>query len=470
MKKVFERVKPDSRIIIGYSSSLILLLLVYVVTLVANSKLKERTRQVEHTYQVILNLEKLLSKMIDAETGVRGFAITRNADFLEPYYYSERGVDSLHNELMVLTADNPVQQRRLAELKGLCDTRFTIFKRYLDYIRGGQVDTSFKVIPHMLLAKRTMTSLRVTAGYIQKDENELLAERDRNQKSTFASINTIAITSLLLTLILVIIGFVTYTNENRGRRIALENIKEYQEQLSRRIEELNTANSELLQMRSLEKFAATGRIARTIAHEVRNPLTNIDLSASQLKADVASQDEGLNYYFDVIERNSKRINKLISDLLQSTKFSELNFSNISITSLIDETLAIAKDRIELQQVMLEKKYDCNKDVLVDVEKMKIALLNIIINAIEAMQQGKGVLKVSSRDEGSNAVITLEDNGSGMDAEALGKLFEPYFTSKPNGNGLGLANTQNIIFNHKGNINVSSQPGQGSIFVITIPVG
>ncbi len=470
MKRVFEKVKPDSRIIIGYSSSLFLLLLVYVVTLVANSKLKERTKMVEHTYQIILNLEKLLSKIKDAETGVRGYAITRNSDFLEPYVNSEHDVDSLHKELIGLTEDNPVQHRRLIELKGLCDTRFAIFKRYLDYVQGGQVDTSYKVIPQQLLAKRTMTNLRTMAGYIQKDENELLTERDRDQKSTFSSINTITITSLLITLVLVIIGFVTYTNENRGRRVALENIKEYQEQLSRRIEQLNTANAELLQMRSMEKFAATGRIARTIAHEVRNPLTNIDLSASQLKADVASQDESLGYYFDVIERNSKRINKLISDLLQSTKFSELNFSNISITNLIDETLAMAKDRIDLQQVSIEKKYECHTEVNVDVERMKIAFLNIIINAVEAMQTGKGVLKISSFTEGGNAVIALEDNGLGMDTEAQSKLFEPYFTSKPNGNGLGLANTQNIIFNHKGTISVTSEVGRGSKFVITIPAG
>lgn len=469
MKKVFEKVKPDNRIIIGYSSSLFLLLVVYVVTLVANSKLKERTKEVEHTYKVILNLEALLSKMKDAETGVRGFAITKNSDFLEPYIHSAETVDSLYKVLWDMTGDNILQQQHLKELKELCDKRFTIFHSYLDFLQNDETDTNYKVIPEQLVAKRTMNNIRRSVAFMQQEENKLLVERDLSQKSTFASINTITITSLLLTLVLVIIGFVTYTNENRGRRIALSNIKDYQEQLNRRIEQLNTANAELVQMRTMEKFAVTGRIARTIAHEVRNPLTNIDLAASQLKTDLNSPDENLNYYFDVIQRNSNRINKLISDLLQSTKFSELNFMAVTANSLLDETLAMAQDRIELNQVMVEKKYDGAFDIKVDKEKMKIALLNIIINAIEAMEPGKAVLKIESYKENNNCVITISDNGSGMDTVTLSKLFEPYFTNKSNGNGLGLANTQNIIFNHKGSVSVTSEINKGTEFVISFPI-
>ena len=128
---------------------------------------------------------------------------------------------------------------------------------------------------------------------------------------------------------------------------------------------------------------------------------------------------------------------------------------------------MAQDRIELQQVIVEKKYAAQITINVDVEKMKIALLNIVINAIEAMEPGKGVLKITTRQEGNNCLITFADNGTGMDETSLGKLFEPYFTSKLNGNGLGMANTQNVIFNHKGTISVSSQPGNGTTFTITL---
>ncbi|WP_374951667.1 ATP-binding protein, partial [Mucilaginibacter sp.] len=101
------------------------------------------------------------------------------------------------------------------------------------------------------------------------------------------------------------------------------------------------------------------------------------------------------------------------------------------------------------------------------EKIKIAFLNIIVNAIEAMEPGKGVLTIITKGENDRCVIELADNGSGMDRESLGRLFEPYFTSKPKGNGLGLTNTQNIILNHKGTIQADSEKGKGTTFTIAL---
>jgi signal transduction histidine kinase len=101
--------------------------------------------------------------------------------------------------------------------------------------------------------------------------------------------------------------------------------------------------------------------------------------------------------------------------------------------------------------------------------MKIALLNIIVNGIEAMEADKGVLTVSTSIESSRCCIEIHDNGHGMNEEVLQKLFDPYFTKKDGGNGLGLTNTQNIILNHKGNISATSQPGAGSTFAITLNI-
>ncbi len=469
MRKVFEKVKPDKRIIIGYSASLFLLLITYLVTLVANNKLRDRRDMVDHTYKVIYNLELLLSTIKDAETGTRGYALTRNINFLDPYINSKEKADSLQKNLLLLSKDNLVQLNRLTESKVLMDERFDMLKVVIEYYRNGASDSTFKVTEALLESKRVMDKIRLGVAIMQNEERHLLAKRDIELKSTFTSIKTITISSLLLTLLLVVIGFATYTKESKARQMAMQNIKDYQLQLSKRIDELNTANAQLMQMRSMEKFAATGRMARTIAHEVRNPLTNINLATSQLKTDISVTDENLLYLFEIMERNSNRINKLISDLLQSTKFSELNFSNVCINDLLNESLAMAKDRIELQHVTIEKQYDTNCHLHVDKEKIKIAFLNIIINAIEAMEPDKGVLKISTRAEEGYCIVTITDNGTGMDETELSKLFEPYFTSKPNGNGLGLANTQNIIFNHKGTINVSSSKGNGTTFNIRLGV-
>lgn len=249
----------------------------------------------------------------------------------------------------------------------------------------------------------------------------------------------------------------------------MEEIDDYQQQLKKRIDELKKANTELIQVRSHEKFAATGRIARTIAHEVRNPLTNINLAADQLKSEVRPNDENASHLFEIINRNSSRINQLISDLLNSTKFSDLTYTKISVNDLLDETLKEANDRISLNHVEVIKKYTADVcDVSVDKERIKIAFLNIIINAVEAMEKEKDcVLTLETKEENDKCQIIISDNGSGLDNEALTRLFEPYFTSKPKGNGLGLTNTQNIILNHKGEISVESTKGKGVSFTITL---
>ena len=221
--------------------------------------------------------------------------------------------------------------------------------------------------------------------------------------------------------------------------------------------------------RSNGKFAAAGRIARTIAHEVRNPLTNINLEAEQLKEEVGPNDENATHLFEMINRNSSRINQLISDLLNSTKFSELTVTKISVNDLLDETLKEANDRISLNHINVIKKYTSgNCDVSVDKDRIKIALLNIIINAVEAMGNREGsALTLETKAEHNKCRIIINDNGPGLDKEALTRLFEPYFTSKPKGNGLGLTITQNIILNHKGEISVESTKGEGVNFTITL---
>jgi signal transduction histidine kinase len=288
-----------------------------------------------------------------------------------------------------------------------------------------------------------------------------------NLEGLISSLNIITITSLAIGILMAVYGFITYSRENRARRVADLRVSDYQDQLKERILELDKANKELIQMRSTEKFAATGRIARTIAHEIRNPLTNINLAVDQLKAGQNSgEDSGLMH--EMIGRNSERINQLITDLLNSTKFTDLIHKKMSINQILDETLELARDRIMLNAITVTKKYSSDIcDVSVDVERIKIAFLNIIVNAIEAMEPGKGVLLLTTAGKDDKCVVTITDNGLGIDQESLSKLFEPYFTSKPKGTGLGLTNTQNIILNHNGHITIESEKGKGASFTITL---
>jgi PAS domain S-box-containing protein len=214
-----------------------------------------------------------------------------------------------------------------------------------------------------------------------------------------------------------------------------------------------------------EKLAATGRLVRTLAHEVRNPLNNINLSMEQLVPLLTSDDCRL--YLDIIQRNSKRIGDLITELLNSSRLSsQVNLVKVSLQSVLDGAIASAIDRMTLKRIELVVSYlENDAYALIDVEKLQLAFLNIIINAIEAMEEGKGKLSLSIQQSDDEYVVTMQDNGCGISEENIQRLFEPYFTSKRNGMGLGLASTLNIIQSHNAHIDVKSTLGEGTSFII-----
>lgn len=225
------------------------------------------------------------------------------------------------------------------------------------------------------------------------------------------------------------------------------------------------AEAELL---AAEKMAATSRLMRLLGHEIRNPLTNIDLSLSQLEAE--NQDEELDDYIDIIKRNSKRIGQLLVDLLQSANPGRLDFRPCMPQDLMDETLVLAADRIALKGIEVHKDYQLpGVPIQADPEKLKMALLNVVLNAVEIMEPGQGVLHLSTRIHDGDCAISIRDNGPGIAREHQGRIFEPYFSQKTNGLGLGLAGSQSIAQLHKGRIEVRSELGKGAEFTFHLPV-
>ncbi len=220
---------------------------------------------------------------------------------------------------------------------------------------------------------------------------------------------------------------------------------------------------------ALERFANIGKVSRVLAHEVRNPLTNITLAVEVLTEE--NKDENLKNYFGIIERNSIRINKLITELLNSTRPTVLDYGKVEIENLLEEILMLAKDRINLQHIDIKKNIPENIPAITgDKDKLSIAFLNIIINAIEAMPKENGALSINVILNKSNTVaVSIKDNGTGMSNETVAGLFQPFFTNKTNGTGLGLASTQNIILTHKGRIEVDSELGKGTTFTVYLPL-
>lgn len=466
MLHVIKQLQIEKRIRAGYGAAFIVLFISYLLTLYANRQLMDQTKTLIRTNNIINNLEYLISGVKDAETGARGYILINDKKFLDPYHASFKNVDSTFSLLKLAYAKNDIKIEEINNLKKLVDKRYEYLGFTINYVtehKNAQSDTLTKIAYD---SKAIMDSIRHLVTNLQFDEKNLLIHKTAVLNDRYATTNIFIIISVFLAFLFAYLGWKTYTKENTARKIADNQVIEFQKQLQLRIKDLDKANKELVQMRLDEKFAATGRIARNIAHEVRNPLTNIDLAIGQIQSEIPDLEENFSVLFDMVNRNSRRINQLITELLNATRFAELNYQPVSINLIIDEALELAKDRIALTHIKIEKNYSIDIcDIPADKEKVKIAFLNMIVNAVEAIEGEGGILKINTRGEAGKCVVEIIDNGVGMDKESLGKLFEPYFTTKQKGNGLGLTNTQNIILNHKGTIEVDSTRGKGTTIIL-----
>jgi len=216
-----------------------------------------------------------------------------------------------------------------------------------------------------------------------------------------------------------------------------------------------------------ERLSTTGIIARTIAHEVRNPLTNVTLALGELMDELPDQNQSIKLYHDIIDRNVNRINQLIDEMLNSSRPKELNLSLVDMNEVLEEAIALANDRMHLAEIKLERELASSLPLLlVDREKVRMAFLNVIINGLEAMQPGKGILKIVTSLSEGHVIVGIIDNGKGLSLEALDKLFDPFYTSKEKGMGLGLTSTQNILNSHNATVDVKSKIDEGTTFIVS----
>lgn len=451
----------------GYLIAFLLLLSSYFLIFYIIGLQINESKEVTHSYTIVNNLESIKAEITDAETGVRGFAITKDERFLDPYKSGSQNVIPLYKELRQLTKDNRSYDAQVDSLGLLLNRRLSFLNFVVNEFSHNGHRMTEEITSQRENSKNVMDSIRMYVAQLKKSEQQLVNERNEKLSGFIYGTEIITVASLLIALLTIFYSVMIYNAGNRAREAADKQAKKYSLQLEERVDELRKVNIELEELKSLEKFTSTGRIARTIAHEVRNPLTNISLAAEQLK-DSTGQNPDAQIMLDMINRNAVRINQLVSDLLNSTRFAQLEFAKASIHDILDETLLLAADRIELKKVSIKKEYSKDIcDVPVDKEKLKLAFLNIIVNALEAVQDDSGILKIKTSRQGEKCVVEITDNGTGMDDDTLQKLFDPYFSIKPKGNGLGLTNTQNIILNHKGNINVRSAPSKGTTFIVTL---
>lgn len=456
------------RIRSGYVVSFLLLLCSYCLLFYVQQRQVSEAGWVLHGYTIVTKSEALKTRLTEAETGARGYVITQDTVFLRPYNEALQQIPALFTELKELVADNEEQLVRMDTIGQLISRRMNILTTGINdfQVNGFAISERWKQKRQEGL--RTMDSIRLYVTRLNQAEQNVMNERKRKLSGFFKGAKILAIVSLGIILIALPFSMIMFNMENREKEKAVKRADQYRHDLESNKNVIKEQDQELKEFRDTEKFTTTGRIARTIAHEVRNPLTNILLATEQLK-ELENKSDETTVLLELINRNASRINQLVSDLLNATRFTHLDFETVAANQIVDESLEMAKDRIDLNKVVLQKNYSSDIcGISVDKEKIKVALLNVIVNAIEAMDGGiEGVLELQTKRDGNKCIIEISDNGKGIGEEELQKLFDPYFTTKVKGNGLGLTNTQSIILNHNGTIKVSSKPGSGTTFVILL---
>jgi two-component system sensor histidine kinase HydH len=245
-----------------------------------------------------------------------------------------------------------------------------------------------------------------------------------------------------------------------------------QTQRSRRAaEQLTAANAQIQQaeenVRRSDRLAALGQLSAGLAHELRNPLGTIRGSAEMLTRSVSSENEIAREVAGFISSEVDRCNSLITRFLHFARPLELRPDQADLTQTIDR--AVANVEREMPNVAIYKNYAPEiPPFSFDAELMERVLYNLLLNAAQATAPG-GAVTVKTRAAGEMVDISVIDRGSGIDAKNLGAIFNPFFTTKTEGVGLGLAIVAKIVDEHGGKIAVESEPGKGSVFQVLLPM-
>lgn len=221
------------------------------------------------------------------------------------------------------------------------------------------------------------------------------------------------------------------------------------------------------EIRRKEKLAAIGGLAAGVAHEIRNPLSSIKGIASYYKSKFEDGSEDKEMAGVMIEEVD-RLNRVISELLEFAGPTKLNRKPSDMNELLKHSVRLVEQEAAAKKIGIQLNLTSDSvGADVDPDRLTQCFLNLFLNALQAMESG-GLLSVSS-STGVNGkvVIDIRDNGSGISAEDLIKIFDPYFTTKPKGTGLGLAIVHKIIEAHEGQIRVRSNIGQGTVFSIAL---
>ncbi|MBC6993303.1 CHASE3 domain-containing protein [Neolewinella lacunae] len=456
--------------------------LVAILTLVAFSSARTSAtmNEVVHTWQVKNELEKLLLEIRKAETSQRGYLLSTDSNYLDPYYAAVASYASVYAGLEELIGDAPEQRRRAAEIDKLTRQKFQEMDHTINMVQEGRTEEALQIF-NTDLGQKYMVNIETIAGFLAAEEDNLLAKRTRSS-STWRKV-VIGLIALSMVVILIsLFGLIGKVRPVFAKLVATQvSLQESNRELAQSLEELAKINQQkdetVRQNRGLiERLKAKkerlNNFAFVASHDLREPLRTVSNYVRLFEEDYGDRlDEDAKQYFAFIHKSTNHMRNLIAGLLA---YSRLGTSaapeEVDLSAALQDTLHVLDSAIE------EKGATVSSAPLPTIQGYRMELLllfqNVLANALKFSPANQPpVIDISCHETEDFVQISVKDNGIGIHPRNQKKIFEMFnrlnAAKSYEGQGIGLAFCQQIVNLHHGNIWVDSELGKGSTFHFTL---
>lgn len=460
-----------------------------------------------YTYKIEGVLNNLIEKDIAAFQSAEALesALVNQKGFVT-YYFLDRDPDWLrqlgeYRQIFKQRLDDTKKLSEEESQKKIIDDIEKEYNVYIElkdiviaYYKAGEYEKGTKL--HKEVRKRFSAILKLCDEYKNIHKNRIIHAKEESHNEA-VNLRFFSITGLLIIMVLVIVmTFVLVNNILRpvhrliieagregksgtsdGSTYAKDEIKALAESVRGLINDVDHTHTELEKSREhlqqAEKMALVGKLAAGMAHSIRNPFTSVkmrlfSLGRSQNMAETQKDD------INVISEEIKHIDTIVQNFLEFSRPPKLKIQRISPSVVVDLALQLLVHRLKSYDVTVEViRNKPLSEINADPEQLKEVLVNLIVNACEAMVRG-GIITINEKEMadahlGKAAILEISDNGPGIPESVIGKVMEPFFTTKEEGTGLGLSIVASIIEEHKGRIDIKSKEGEGTTFIITLPL-